>query len=256
MALEKWRRTERMREGLDAFKAEFGTPQQKGWESYTDHMAASQAERDLATKYAKEEYELKELIAEKTERLRTIEEWQMRFYSQYPHESMVAYVPPPKKEVKPKVTKPYIVSVNTPKEAFPLYKGLPALTMEGKVVGAVTDIVIEQDMIDATVFGGSTSYLTGLKTATLTATFQPDDELLYMIQKGASLSIGIDKHGPSYGGGYYDPFYEGIAKYKAKYTLEGKQADSVTVDELKTATEQIKKTTFPKFLKPKKQSGK
>lgn len=250
MALEKWRRTERMREGLDAFKAEFGMPQQKGWETYTDHMAASPVERHLATEYAKEEYELKELIAEKTERLHTIKEWQMRFYSQYPHESMVAYVPPPKKDSKPKVVKP-----PSPDQAYQ-QKGLPALTMEGKVVGAVTDIVIEQE-IDATVFGGSTSYLTGLKTATLTATLQPDDKLLYMIQKGASLSIGFDKHGPSYG--YSDDFYDFVkSEYKVPQ-LEGKKADSVITDELKVATkaiEQTKKTTFPMFLKPKKQSGK
>lgn len=158
---ERWRKTEKMIAALDAYKAEFPMLRPE-WTKYIDYGHPPPEEEALARQFAQEIYELGEQITELQDRYRAIREWQYRYAQRYPMASIPVYEP--KKERKPKITRP----PTFPSGTFYMDEvpnGEVVLTQKELSKGNYT---IENDSVEVTTLGKTDPvYLTGPGTLKL-----------------------------------------------------------------------------------------
>lgn len=230
MALERIRKTEKMVASLDAYNSEFPLTD-KQYDIYTDPYMPNPDEQALAQEFAKEIYELGEKISELQDRYRTIKEWQYRYYTRYPHANIPIYKPPPKKERKPKITKP-------PAYGFQSLGGTVYMDEIpiGEVVLSAKELAkgnysIEKDYAEVTTFGspnpeylysGNTLKLDGKPIGTVSQFEQTVDGSMKITAKITDQAV-------------YDHITKG-------YQFKASGSKSLTVEDVQKSYDQIKKT--------------
>jgi hypothetical protein len=256
MALERWRKTEKMTASLDAYNSEFPREQSQ-WETYTDHTSPSPGEMQMADEFAREMWELNEKYREISDRIRTIREWQYRYASKYQMAHLPIYTGPPKEEEKPKVVKaPKMQPGTLSNQMFGTFKG-EAYIGEHKVgLGEVTlnhaeltskpyNIEKKTNYVDATAFGDTTkTYL--VEGAALPKLTLNNDQIGYVKEfqdtpEGVIVTATItDPKFWDYIQKKINPVFE-HPKGNGKITAyKGKSVDSLTVDDVKKAAELVK----------------
>jgi hypothetical protein len=256
MALERWRKTEKMTASLDAYNSEFPREQSQ-WETYTDHMSPSPGERQMADEFAREMYELGEKYREISDRIRTIREWQYRYASRYQMAHLPIYTGPPKEEEQPKVIKaPKMKPGTLSNQMFGTFAGgyagehgLGVVTLsQAELVSKPYSITKNNDYVDVTAFGDThKTYLA--EGAALPKLLLNHDVIGFVKQfldkpEGMTVTATItDPKFWDYIQQKINPVFE-HPKGNGKITAyKGKSVDSVTVDDVKEAMELVKEAT-------------
>jgi len=234
MAVERFKLTERMRGALDAYTSEF--PRMVDHERWVDQSTPSPTEMAMADRFAKELYEVGEEIRAKQDRYAAIREWMLRYRARYPMANWPIYHPPPQHPEPPKVIKPqkpqFFGEINTSNVAA----GDVTFTMTSKELYE-KQVVVDKDYTDVTTFGSTEKeYLVTeslLKVSGVTV--------------GHVKAIKQDpmKEGVTITATITDPDFMEFIKKTNDWTWtgpkwsNGAQADSITVDDVKQAADEL-----------------